>query len=320
MKLLTSRHIGIGLLALQFGVVLLRAQVLIPMQTQGTFAGNDIRNLRVLNQSADGSEVTLTLDYSYDGGSGSSARLLPVIATKSQQKISSWFGADPVTIPAGHGTISIKVKFFNDEPGAPQQLTTDRIRIMMLTDNGASVIVQSIFTRTIKWGAPNSQPAETAEEARARQDAEAKASAAQAKAAQDARVKAEQQRLAAEAKAKADADAKALEQARAQAEQERIAAEAKAKAAAAALEQARLKAEQESLAAQAKAKAEAEAKALEEARLKAEQEKLAAKPRPRPTPKPKLSKKPGPKLNRNDSPPRPKPKPTPKPKPAKKLV
>ena len=145
MKLLKSRHIG--LLALQFGVVLLPAQILVPMQNQGTFGGNDIRNLRVLNQSADGSEVTLTMEYSYNGASGSSARLFPVIANKSQQKVSSWFGADPVTIPTGHGTISIKVKFFNDEPGAPKELTTDRVRIMMLTDSGGSVIAQNIFSR-----------------------------------------------------------------------------------------------------------------------------------------------------------------------------
>ena len=65
------------------------------MQNQGTFGGNDIRNLRVLNQSADGSEVTLTMDYRYNGASGSSARLFPVIANKSQQKVSSWFGAGP---------------------------------------------------------------------------------------------------------------------------------------------------------------------------------------------------------------------------------
>jgi hypothetical protein len=285
MKLLKNRHMG--LLALQLGVVFLPAQIVVPMQSHGGFAGNDIQNLRVLKQSADGSEVTLTLEYSYDGSSGSSARLLPVIADKSQKKVSSWFGADPVTIPAGHGTISIKVKFFNDEPGAPKELTTDRVRIMMLTDSGSSVIVQNIFSRTIKWGTPTGQPVETAEEARAREAAEAKHIEeekarvdAEVKNLAAARAKAEQEKLAAEAqtKAKADAEAKVLEEARVKAEQERLALEAKAKAEAEAkaLEAARLKAEQERLAAEAKAKADAEAKAAEEARLKAEQERLAA--------------------------------------------
>ena len=59
-----------------------------------------------------------------------------------------------MTIPTGHGTISIKVKFFNDEPGAPKELTTDRVRIMMLTDSGGSVIAQNIFSRAIKVGQP----------------------------------------------------------------------------------------------------------------------------------------------------------------------
>jgi hypothetical protein len=70
-------------------------------------------------------------------------------------------------------------------------------------------------------------------------------------------LKAEQEGLA----AKAAAEAKALEEARFKAEQEKLAAEAKARAnaAAKALEEARVKAEQERLAVAAKAKAEAEA-------------------------------------------------------------
>ena len=277
MNMLRSRPIA--LLALQLGAIYLQAQVVMPTQNQPSFGqpsvgGNDIRNLRVRSQSADGSEVTLTLDYSYDGSSGSAARLLPVIAKKDQQKISSWFGADPVTIPAGHGTISIKVKFFNDEPGAPKELTTDRVRMLMLTDNGSSVIAQNNFTRTIHWGGPGSQPAESAEEARIREEAEAKR-IDEEKAKLEAEAKVREQ--AAEARAKAEAEAKAREEAQLKAEQDSLAAIAKAKAEAEVRvrEEARLKAEQEALAA-AKAKAEAEVKAREEARLKAEQEALAA--------------------------------------------
>jgi hypothetical protein len=303
MNMLRSRPIA--LLALQLGAIYLQAQVVMPTQNQPSFGqpsvgGNDIRNLRVRSQSADGSEVTLTLDYSYDGSSGSAARLLPVIAKKDQQKISSWFGADPVTIPAGHGTISIKVKFFNDEPGAPKELTTDRVRMLMLTDNGSSVIAQNNFTRTIHWGGPGSQPAESAEEARIREEAEAKRideekakleaeakvreqaaearakAEAEAKAREEAQLKAEQDSLAAIAKAKAEAEVRVREEARLKAEQEALAAaKAKAEAEVKAREEARLKVEQEALAA-AKAKAEAEAKAREEAQLKAEQDRLAA--------------------------------------------
>lgn len=125
--------------------------------------GNGVQNLRVLKQSDDGSEATFSLDYYYDGGSETTARLFPVIADKSQQKVSRWFGADSVTVPTGHGIISVKVKFFNDEPGAPRELTTDRVRIIMLTENGGSVITQNNFSSTIKWGGPNSPPAPVAQ-------------------------------------------------------------------------------------------------------------------------------------------------------------
>jgi hypothetical protein len=162
MKLFNSRHIG--LLALQFGVVFLQAQVLAPMGNQAGF-GNGVQNLRVLKQSADGSEATFSLDYYYDGSGETSARLFPVIADKSQQKISRWFGADSVTVPTGHGIISVKAKFFNDEPGAPRELTTDRVRIIMLTENGGSVIAQNNFSSIIKWGGSNSPPASVAQPA-----------------------------------------------------------------------------------------------------------------------------------------------------------
>jgi len=162
MKLFNSRHIG--LLALQFGVVFLQAQVLAPMGNQAGF-GNGVQNLRVLKQSADGSEATFSLDYYYDGGSETSARLFPVISDKSQQKVSRWFGADSVTIPTGHGIISVKAKFFNDEPGAPRELTTDRVRIIMLTENGGNVIGQNNFSSIIRWGGSNSPPAAVAQPA-----------------------------------------------------------------------------------------------------------------------------------------------------------
>jgi membrane protein involved in colicin uptake len=294
----------IGLLVVYLGATTLPAQILIQPPNQ-SFGGSDVRNLRVLKQSEDGSEVTFAVDFNFDGIGGASARLLPLIIDKKQPKVSSWFGADPVTISPGHGTISLKVKFFNDEPGVPKELTTDRVRILMLSDNGNSVISQNNFSRTIKWGnanAPETAPAMDAKaqaqvaadekrveeekaqierETKARQEARLKAeqdrlaAEAKAKAREEARIKAEQDRLAAEAKAEAEADAKAREEARVKAEQEKLAAEAQAKAdaEAKALEEARLKAEQERLAAEAKAKA------LEQARLQAEQERLAAEAR-----------------------------------------
>jgi membrane protein involved in colicin uptake len=282
MKQRVSRCIGLLLLPLS----VCAQPILIAPQNQ-SFAGSSLSNLRVLRQSADGTEAILTLDFIYNGINGPTARLLPVISDKKQPKVSSWFGANPVTISAGHGTISLKVKFFNDDPGVPPELTTDHVRVMMLSDGGNSVISQGIFSRTIKWGSPNAaitvtpppEPQPT-DEARLKAEQEqrigqerAKAEA-EAKAREEARLKAQAEEKArqeavtrqlAEEKAKADAEAKAREEARLKAEAE---------------VQARQEAEAQRLAkekskAEAEAKIEADAKAREEARLKAADEEKA---------------------------------------------
>jgi hypothetical protein len=277
------------------------AQPILVSPQKEAFAGSGLTNLRLRNQSPDGAEAILTVDFVYDGLHGPTARLLPLITDKKQPKISGWFGANPVTVSSGHGTISFRIKFFNDEPGVPKELSTDHVRVLMFAGGGNSVISQGIFSMAIKWGSPNAapqpgtQPAEQAHleseaQARARQEALLKSEADE-----KARQQAETQRLADE-KAKAEADAKAREEARLQAEAaekarqqaeaQRLADEkAKAEADAQAREVARLKAEaevkarQEAVAKQlseekakseVEAKAEAEAKAREQARLKAE--------------------------------------------------
>jgi hypothetical protein len=274
MKQRVSRCIGLLLLPL-----CVYAEPVLITPRNPTLAGSSLSNLRLRSQSTDGSEAVLTLDYVYDGINGPSVRLLPVITDKQQPKVSGWFGADPVTIGTGRGTVSLKVRFFNDEPGVPPELTTDHVRVMMLSAGGNAVISQGIFSRTIKWGSPNAVAAPMP--------------APGPKPADEARLRAEREQRAAQESAKAEAEAKAREEARLKAEAEEKArqaveaqrlAEEKAKAEAKAREEARLKAEvdektrQEAVARQLadeKAKAEAEAKAHEEARLKAEAEEKA---------------------------------------------
>jgi hypothetical protein len=292
MKQRVSRYIGLLLLSLS----VCAQPILIAPQNQ-PFAGSSLSNLRVLRQSPDGTLVILTVDFIYDGIHGPTARLLPVISDKKQPKISSWFGANPVTIGAGHGTTSLKVKFFNDDPGVPSELTTDHVRILMLSDGGNTILSQGIFSRTIKWGGPNAAIAPAAppeshplDEARLRAEQEQRISQelakaeeterqvrlnaqaqAQAKAREEARLKAESdeterqkadaQRLA-EEKAKAEAEAKARQEAEAKRlaeERARVEFEAKAR------EEARLKA-----AAQEKARQEAEAQRLADEKSKAD--------------------------------------------------
>jgi hypothetical protein len=289
----------LGLFALLFALSMRAQPILISPQNQ-TIGANSVSNLRILKQTPDGAETVLTVEFSYDGMSGATARIIPVITDKNQPKASAWFGADPVSVGTGHGTVSLRVRFFNDEPGVPPELTTDHVRVMMLSEGGNAIISQGIFSRTIKWGNPNATAATSPppeNQAQTPLQSEEKANA-EAKVAEEARLKAiaeEKARQVAEAKRvaeeKAKAEAKAAEEARLrtiaeekarqEAEAKRIADE-KAKAEAKAAEEARLKAIAEEKARQeaeakrvANEKAKAEAKAAEEARLKAIAEEKA---------------------------------------------
>ena len=258
--------------------------------------GTTITNLRLAGLTPDGSEATLQMNYTYDGFGGQVAQIVAVLDKKDQKGVSAWFGCDPVSVGQGRGLVSLKVRYFNDEIGVPPELTTDRIRILILNQAGNAMLSSIPFLKTVKWGNPNVKAtlasqipilqADPAEQARA---------ALQAKAAVEAELKArEVARLAAESEAKARAEAEAREAARlaaeeqakklaeekqrAQAQIEKLEQERKAQEALAkAQEEARLKAEQEARRVAeetraAEARALAEAKTREEARIKAENE------------------------------------------------
>ncbi|MBU6399619.1 MAG: hypothetical protein KGS61_04825 [Verrucomicrobia bacterium] len=271
--------------------------------------GSAVTNLRVVRQSSDGTEVELSMNYTYDGFAGPSAMLVPVIEKRNQKGVSGWFGCDPVSVGQGKGIVSVKVKYFNDEAGVPPQFTSDRIRLLFLNQAGTAIVGGAVMLKMITWGSPNAQPAQAAptpsvavvpgaeNQAQARRRAEertqqearhrateekAKAEVAAAEAKRQQAV-AEKQRLAEEqrvAKEKAQAQAKAREAARVGAEAEakklageKRAAEEQARAEAKARKEARLKAEAEEKARRkAETKAKAEADAREKARLKAEAE------------------------------------------------
>jgi hypothetical protein len=276
--------------------------------------GSGVENLRVVEQSADGTEAQLTMDYSYDGFSGAIAQLLPVIGKKGQKGVSAWFGADPVTVGQGRGTITIKIRYFNDEPGVPPMFTSDQVRILILNQQGTAILTAVPFLKTIKWGSSNalpvapsqpplasnstphpaSDPAVLAREAEARRAAEANARAeikrrelarqaaeAEALARRQAEEKARAEALAREeARKKAEAETARLAQQKADADRlarERQIAEAQRAAEEKAREQARIKAEAEAarLAAE-KRDAEAKALAAKQARKEAEARAAAA--------------------------------------------
>jgi hypothetical protein len=251
---------------------------------------NACANLRIISQSSDKTETLISIDYTYDGTSGMTAKLIPMVEKKSQQGISRWFGANPISVTTGRGIISFKIKYFNDESGVPPEIVSDRLRILFMNAGGTTIVGTSFFLKTIHWGSPDAKPTapsdlstgvkDPAKEARVKSEEEAKKaesrkleeqkqiieerSAAQEKARQTAILKAqaeEQARLEAEAKAKLEAQARETARLKAEQELKRLAEEQR---------QAREKAQAE-LAAQEKTRREAEAK-QEEARQKAEAE------------------------------------------------
>lgn len=294
------RAILAGWMAFQLGFSFTQAQpILNPQSPFQTPAGTGIANLRVTQQSADGTEAILTMDYSYDGIAGRSAVAIPLIEKRDQKGVSAWFGADPVAIGIGKGVFSIKVKYFNDEPGVPPELTTDRLRILILNQSESAVLSSIPFLKTIKWGKPGSPPApltltqapaqpqetspstaprpKTAAVLKAEREAEQKAKTESA-AREAARLKAEKDaKKLADAKERRDAELKAREDARLKAEaaaerlsEEKRLAEQKAKAEEKSRAEARERAQ-----AEAKARREAEAKAKADAAAREEAQKTA---------------------------------------------
>ena len=80
----------VALLATHLGLALLvSAQPILIQPGIGpgsqSLAGNGFTNLRVTHQSDDGSEATLTMDYTYDGNNGPTVRIMPVIIDRKQK-------------------------------------------------------------------------------------------------------------------------------------------------------------------------------------------------------------------------------------------
>src|SRR5688572_12095338 len=68
---------------------------------QRSAVGMGAENLRVAQQTPDGTEALITLDYTYDGFAGPVALILPVIGKRGQRSVGAWFGSDPVTVGRG---------------------------------------------------------------------------------------------------------------------------------------------------------------------------------------------------------------------------
>src|SRR6185436_10619324 len=130
-------------LVFQLGLGPAFAQIIDPTtfgNNTGTFGVSGISNFKIVGQSDDGTEVTLSFDYTYDGIAGPTAKIIAVIEKKGEKGVSGWFGCDPAVVPKGSGPVSLRVRYFNDEFGVPPQFTSDRGRILFLNQSGISVV------------------------------------------------------------------------------------------------------------------------------------------------------------------------------------
>lgn len=230
--------------------------------------GSGMYNLRVSPPTDEGREVIVTVECAYNGLAGPTAYAVPVFAKKDGKSVSGFFGSDMALVTKGKSLISFKCRFFNDQRGVPAELTTDRVYMWLLNESKTSRISTTPFAKTIKWGSPNAKPTLAEDLTIPTGPAMSPEQAAQAKAKAEAEAKT---RAAAEAKALEEALAREEARQKAEAEaQAREASAAKAKADADAREQARLAAE-----AEVKRLAEAKRLAEEEVRKNAESWRLA---------------------------------------------
>jgi hypothetical protein len=225
--------------------------------------GTRIGRVSVVKQSEDKTEVLLSIECSYDGMAGASAVLLPIVQKKGRPGVSGWFGCDPPVIPQGKATISLKMKYFNDEPGVPPEFTSDQLIILILNSSKVARLFNTTVLKTITWGSPKAVPAQIIAP---KPDGRAEALAAEARARDAARRAGE-----AEEKTRAEAAERDRQIAANKAQEQET---ARLEAEALKLAQAKIVAEK-----QARIKAEEEVKRAEAARLaaeKAQQEEAAA--------------------------------------------
>ena len=111
-----------------------------------------IENLELTEQKGDGMEARLKIDYRFDDLDTETARVVAVVGQSGNPRASSWFGSDPVRINRGSGTVGLKVRYFNDEPGVPAAIASDQIRILVLNETGGAILGLTEFAKTILWG------------------------------------------------------------------------------------------------------------------------------------------------------------------------
>ncbi len=113
---------------------------------------NSFSRFTVTQETPGATEATVNFSYTYDGKSGPTALIYVIPISKDYPKSGIWFGSDPFTVSTGRGVGAVKISYFQDEPNAPITLTTEKIRVLVVSNAGRGVVSDLSFTRKVQWG------------------------------------------------------------------------------------------------------------------------------------------------------------------------
>ena len=116
---------------------------------------NSFSRFTVTQETPGATEATVNFSYTYDGRSGPTALVYVIPISKDYPKSGIWFGSDPFTVSTGRGVGAVKISYFQDEPNAPITLSTEKIRVLVVSNGGRGVVSDLSFNRKVQWGNAN---------------------------------------------------------------------------------------------------------------------------------------------------------------------
>lgn len=114
--------------------------------------GTGAADLTVANRSQDGTEAVLGIQYAYSGGAGVTARIIALVSQEGNPESARWFSHDPITVVRGQGRLQVSVRFREDLPDAPREITTDRVTIRILNSTNNVILSSTPFPVRLQWG------------------------------------------------------------------------------------------------------------------------------------------------------------------------
>jgi hypothetical protein len=113
-------------------------------------------NLRVLQQNEDRTVTDFAVDYYNAGSKERIVQMVAAVSKRGDDGSSKYFATEAVDLSQGRGITTFRVSFVSDEAGAPRGLTTDRLRLLVLSESGREIMASLPFMKEIRWGAGDS--------------------------------------------------------------------------------------------------------------------------------------------------------------------